>query len=284
MRRRPVMLQPFTQSRPVMFFDAVIFDMDGVITDTASLHAAAWKSMFDGFLAAHAAQTGTSFQPFTKVDYLAYVDGRPRYDGVRCFLASRDIVLADGDPAGAQGYETVCGLGNMKDEAFSKALDTEGVTLFASTMAFIEALRARGVGLGVATSSKNGMKILEKAGVTGLFAARVDGVAAAELGLQGKPAPDIFAIACERLGVSRHRAVVVEDAVSGVEAGSRGRFGLTIGIAREGNSDELKRQGADMVVRDLSEITLAEIDHWFEHFVRTRPGDPSRLHPDSIPS
>ncbi|NIK88888.1 HAD superfamily hydrolase (TIGR01509 family) [Rhizomicrobium palustre] len=258
--------------------------MDGVITDTASLHAAAWKEMFDDFLEALSGETGTPFSSFTQSDYLAYVDGRPRYDGVRAFLASRGIALADGEPSDLPGSQSVCALGNRKDQAFNQSLDTREVSLFASTMAFIEALRARQVKLGVATSSKNGVKILQKAGVLDLFETRVDGVTAAEMGLQGKPAPDIFAIACERLGVMRHRTVVVEDAVSGVAAGARGRFGLTIGIAREDNREELKRRGADMVVSDLSEITLGEIDHWFEHFVRTRPGAPDSIHSGSISS
>ena len=255
-----------------MFFDAVIFDMDGVITDTAAVHAAAWAGTFNDFLKARSGKAGTAFVPFGRDDYLAYVDGRPRYDGVEAFLASRQITLAFGTPTDGVERETVCGLGNRKDAAFNTTLETEGVRVFASTLALIEALRGRAIRLGVATSSKNGAKVLEKAGIAGLFGARVDGVVSAELGLWGKPAPDIFAVACARLGVERHRCVVVEDAVSGVAAGARGRFGLTLGIAREGNGEALKRQGADMVVRDLSEITLEEIDQWFENTVRTRPG------------
>ena len=262
-----------------MFFEAVIFDMDGVITDTASVHAAAWTSMFDGFLKTHSERTGTPFRPFTPDDYRAYVDGRPRYDGVKAFLASRDIALEFGTPSDSPDNETVCGLGNRKDRAFNKTLETDGVTVFESTLHFIQTLRARGVKLGVATSSKNGARVLSKAGIADLFETRVDGVISAERGLWGKPAPDIFAVACDELGAARHRAVVVEDAVSGVSAGARGRFGLTLGIARDNNSEELRHNGADLVVRDLSEITLAEIDTWFEHTVRTRPGAPGLTYP-----
>jgi beta-phosphoglucomutase family hydrolase len=249
-------------------FDAAIFDMDGVITDTAAVHAAAWKDMFDGFLRTHADR---DFEPFRRADYLAYVDGRPRYEGVKAFLESRGIALDFGDPADPPDAETICGLGNRKDRAFNRVLKERGVQVFGSTVVLIGAMKRCGVKVAVATSSKNGALVLAKAGLTDLFEARVDGVVSAELGLQGKPAPDIFAVACERLGVSRHRAVVVEDAVSGVAAGARGRFGLTLGVAREDNGEELRRHGADLVVRDLAEISLEALDTWFEHTVRTQP-------------
>jgi len=257
-----------------MHFDAAIFDLDGVVTDTAALHATAWKSMFDAFLRLKSAKTGVSFAPFTQDDYLAYVDGRPRYEGVSAFLQSRGLTLPEGDPADGPGRETVCGLGNRKDESFNRVLDGDGVTVFESTLALIGALRKAGVKVGMATSSRNGGRVLEKAGIAGLFAARIDGVVAAELGLWGKPAPDIFAVACERLGAARHRTAVIEDAVSGVAAGARGRFGLTLGVARQDNGEELRRNGADLVVNDLSQITLAEIESWFENTVRTQPGAP----------
>lgn len=257
-----------------MHFDAAIFDMDGVITDTAAVHAAAWKSMFDAFLARHGERTGKPQQAFTQDDYRAFVDGKPRYDGVSAFLASRAITLPTGEPSDGPERETVCGLGNHKDRLFNQVLDADGVSVFHSTLSFMEALRGSGIKLGVATSSKNGARVLGKAGLAGLFDVRIDGAVSAELGLWGKPAPDIFALACERLGVSRHRTVVIEDAVSGVTAGARGRFGLTLGLARDTDEEELRRSGADLVVRDLSEISLADIDHWFECMVRTRPGAP----------
>lgn len=255
-----------------MHFDAAIFDMDGVITDTAAVHAAAWKDMFDGFLMDRAESAGTPFEPFRREDYLAHVDGRPRYEGVETFLASRDIDLPFGDPADPPEAETVCGLGNRKDRAFNRVLKETGVQVFGSTIVLITALKRQGVKVAVATSSKNGALVLGKAGIADLFEARIDGVVSAELGLKGKPAPDIFAVACDQLGVARHRAIVVEDAVSGVAAGARGRFGLTLGVARDGNSDELRRHGADLVVRDLAEISLEKLDNWFENTVRTQPG------------
>jgi beta-phosphoglucomutase family hydrolase len=248
-----------------MHFDAAIFDMDGVITDTAAVHEAAWKAMFDGFLS----ESGAPFTPFSRRDYRSYVDGRPRYEGVATFLSSRAIELAFGSPADSPDSKTICGLGNRKDRAFNAIVESEGVRVFESTLALIAALRQNGIKIGVATSSKNGALVLGKAGISDLFETRVDGVVSAELGLQGKPAPDIFAVACENLGATRHRAIVIEDAISGVQAGARGRFGLTLGIARENNGEELKRQGADLVVGDLAEISLEEIDHWFANTVRT---------------
>ncbi len=254
-----------------MHFDAAIFDMDGVITDTAAVHAAAWGEMFNAYLSERAESAAMAFKPFRREDYLGFVDGRPRYEGVDGFLKSRGIALPYGDPADPLACETVCGLGNRKDAAFNRVVNAEGVQVFGSTIVLIRALRQHGVKVAVATSSKNSALVLGKAGITDLFEARIDGVVSAELGLLGKPAPDIFAEACERLGAQRHRAVVVEDAVSGVQAGARGRFGLTLGVAREDNGDELRRQGADMVVRDLGEISLAEIDDWFENTVRSKP-------------
>jgi beta-phosphoglucomutase family hydrolase len=253
-----------------MHFDAAVFDMDGVITDTAAVHAAAWKDMFDGFLTEQAG--GGSFTPFSRQDYLRHVDGRPRYEGVATFLNARGIALDFGDPSDAPERRTICGLGNRKDRAFNDIVRRQGVQVFESTVALIDVLRQSGIKIGVATSSKNGALVLGKAGIAELFETQIDGVVSAELGLKGKPAPDIFAVACERLGAARHRTVVVEDAVSGVQAGARGRFGLTLGIAREHNGEELKREGADLVVGDLSEISLEDLDSWFENTVRTTPG------------
>ncbi|MDR3525937.1 MAG: HAD hydrolase-like protein [Rhizomicrobium sp.] len=261
-----------------MHFDVAIFDMDGVITDTAQVHAAAWKETFDSYLQDRAALSGNLFEPFTQTDYLAHVDGRPRYEGVDTFLRSHQIDLPFGDPGDMPEQETVCGLGNSKDASFNRILRAQGVKVFGSTIALILALRRDGVKVAVATSSKNGALVLNKAGIAEMFETRVDGVVSAELGLMGKPAPDIFVEACERLGACRHRAMIVEDAVTGVQAGVRGRFGLTLGVAREGNSEALRQQGADIVVSDLSQISVDEIDHWFETVVRTRPGAPGERH------
>jgi beta-phosphoglucomutase family hydrolase len=244
-----------------MNFDAAIFDMDGVITKTAVVHSSAWKQMFDEYLRHNLAEP---FREFTRADYLSFVDGRPRYSGVNTFLESRGIDIPFGDPNDEPGAETVCGLGNRKNEFFNKVLDEDGVEVYQSTIALIEQLLQKGIKVGVATSSKNCDVVLEKAGIAGLFETRVDGVISAELGLKGKPEPDIFATACDNLGVEHQRAMIVEDAVSGVQAGAKGHFGLTLGVAREDNSEELRRNGADVVVSDLAEISLEEIDGWFK--------------------
>jgi beta-phosphoglucomutase family hydrolase len=253
-------------------FDAAIFDLDGVITDTAALHAAAWKDTFDSYLATLGDASNSPFVAFQHDDYLTYVDGRPRYEGVDGFLRARGITLPFGEPSDDADSNTVCGLGNRKDQSFRRLLELRGVRVFASTLTLIGALQRSGIRVGLATSSKNGALVLGKAGIADLFEVCVDGTVSAALGLMGKPAPDIFAVACERLGAPRHRALVVEDAISGVQAGARGRFGLTLGVARENNSEDLLREGADLVVSDLSEISLNDIDHWFEQRVRTQFG------------
>ena len=247
----------------LMNFDAVVFDMDGVITRTAVTHSLAWKRMFDEFLRTRAARCGEPFREFTHAgDYLSFVDGRPRYKGVDAFLRSRGITLPFGAPEDGPGRETVCGLGNRKNDFFNQVLESEGVGVYESTLLLIRDLLKRGVKVGVATSSSNCVTILEKAGIAGLFGARVDGVVSARLGLRGKPEPDIFTTACADLGVDCGRAVVVEDAVSGVQAGARGNFGLVIGVARENNARELLAHGADAVVEDLSESNVDQIDRW----------------------
>ncbi len=248
-----------------MNFDAAIFDMDGVITKTAVVHSSAWKRTFDEYLRYREQKYRVPFREFTQGDYLAFVDGRPRYEGVDSFLKSRGIIIPYGDPKDEPGIETVCGLGNRKNELFNKVLEEEGVEVYASTVQLIEQLLEAGVKVGVATSSKNSDRILEKAGIAKLFETRVDGVVSAKLGLKGKPEPDIFVRACENLGVRRDRAMIVEDAVSGVQAGARGRFGLVLGVARENNFGELRSNGADIVVSDLSEISIKDIDRWFEN-------------------
>jgi len=235
-------------------FDAVIFDMDGVITKTAITHAAAWKKMFDEFLQKHAEETGEDFKEFTQADYLAYVDGKPRYKGVASFLESRNINIEFGDTADEPGKETVCGLGNRKNEAFNEVIARDGVEVYESTAQLLNDLKAAGIKLGVASSSKNCAPVLEAVDMLKIFGARVDGVVSAELGLHGKPEPDIFTTACEMLKSTPAKAIVVEDAVSGVQAGSKGKFGLTLGIAREDNEKELAENGADFVVADLEEV------------------------------
>ena len=241
-------------------FDAAIFDMDGVVTKTAAVHSLAWKRMFDEFLQRRAKQRGEAFRAFTHAhDYLAYVDGRPRYKGVETFLRSRGSELPWGTPDDAPDRETVCGLGNRKNVHFNHIVETEGVGLYDSTVALIGELRARGLRVGLATSSRNAAIVLGKSGTAALFETVVDGLVSEKLGLKGKPEPDIFVTAAQQLGAGPARAIVVEDAVSGVQAGARGGFGLVIGVARENNEAELRASGADLVVRDLAETSLEEI-------------------------
>jgi len=245
-------------------FQAVIFDLDGVITKTALVHAAAWKMMFDEYLKSRKEGFGEAFIEFNHAkDYLPYVDGKPRYSGVTSFLESRGIRIPYGNPGDDPSLETVCGLGNRKNIMFNRVLEETGVEVYESTVQVLYRLKEAGVRIGVASSSKNCKPVLEKAGLIDLFETRVDGVVSDELGLKGKPEPDIFTTACDILGVAYHRAVVVEDAVSGVQAGRRGNFGLVLGIAREDNEKELYEGGADMVVKDLEEIGLEEMNEWF---------------------
>jgi beta-phosphoglucomutase family hydrolase len=256
-------------------FEAVIFDMDGVVTRTADLHAAAWKALFDDFLRGRAAQRGEPFRPFDpKADYLAYVDGRPRYEGVRRFLAARGIALPEGDPADAPSAETVYGLGKRKDALFEQRLREQGVEAFSSTLELIRALRRRGIKTAVVTSSRHGREVLEAAGIEDLFNARLDGVDADRLNLPGKPEPDTFLKCAEMLGVPPARAVVIEDAISGVEAGRRGGFGLVVGVDRGGNREALAAHGADVVVGDLGEIDVAGLAQRSLHRRRLRPQAP----------
>lgn len=236
---------------------AVIFDMDGVVTRTAQVHAAAWKALFDEYLERRARERGERFVAFdARDDYLAYVDGRPRYEGVRNFLVSRGIELPWGDPGDGPDAETVCGLGNRKDALIEEHLARDGVAVYESSTALVRALRAAGVRTAIATSSKHGREVLAVAGVTELFDACVDGNDLEALGLQGKPEPDLFLEAARRLEVQPAEAMVVEDAVSGVEAGRRGGFGLVVGVDRQGNAQALAAAGADVVVADLGELDL----------------------------
>ena len=235
-------------------FKAVIFDLDGVITKTAVTHSAAWKNMFDEYLKKREQNYSESFKEFTQSDYLNYVDGKPRYNGVASFLESREIDLLWGSPEDNTETETICGLGNRKNEAFNEVLKRDGAEVYPSSEKLLFELNKVGVKLGVASSSKNCKAVLEAVNLLHLFGARVDGVVSAELGLQGKPEPDIFIKACEILGAKPENSIVVEDAVSGVQAGAKGGFGLTLGIAREENAEELKNNGADLVVSDLEEV------------------------------
>ena len=244
--------------------DAVVFDMDGVVTQTAAVHAAAWTALFDAYLkevVARRSDTSTpdaAYEPFTQTDYLRFVDGKPRYDGVRDFLASRGLTLPWGDPSDPPEAETVCGLGNRKDAHFHRLVAEQGVRPYPSTVALIGQLKSAGLRVAIISASKNTTKILEAAGVRGLFEAQIDGEVAANLGLPGKPDPAVFVEAARRVGAAPGRATVVEDAIAGVEAGRRGGFALVIGVDRGGNREALAAAGADAVVDDLAEVRLAD--------------------------
>ena len=239
-------------------WEAVIFDLDGVITRTAAVHAAAWKSLFDAFLDDRKPRDGEDHAPFdADRDYRAYVDGKPRYQGVRSFLESRGIELPWGDPGDPPGSATICALGNRKNELFNQRLDEDGVEVFPHAVELVKTLRSEGVPTAIVSSSKNTRAVLEAAELDGLFDAVVDGVEADRLGLEGKPAPDVFVEAASRLDAEPARSIVVEDAVSGVEAGSRGGFGLVIGVDRSGRDGrQLRDAGADEVVRDLAALDV----------------------------
>ena len=236
-------------------FEAVPFDLDGVLTPTATVHAKCWKQMFDEFLAHRVKTNQTLFASFDiGSDYLKYVDGKPRYEGVRSFLESRNIQLPQGDPTSAPGLESICSLGNRKDALVNEMLDAEGVEPYPTSVIVVNQLRQSGFKTGVVSSSKNCQAVLQAARIEALFDIRVDGKVAAQLGLAGKPAPDTFIEAARELGVPVKRTVVVEDAISGVQAGRAGGFGLVIGIARHGDAGELRKHGADIVVSDLGEL------------------------------
>jgi len=238
-------------------FRAALFDLDGVITQTARVHAAAWKCLFDDFLRERATCQGTAFEPFDPVaDYQRYVDGKPRYDGVRCFLAARGIELPFGRADEAPGSGTICSLGNRKDALFNQQLTRDGVATYTSSVGLVRSLRAAGLGTAVVSASRNCPSILQAAGIEELFDVRIDGVSAARLGLRGKPAPDTFLEASRQLDSDPSSAVVFEDAAAGVEAGRRGGFGCVVGVNRAGDPARLYENGADVVVADLSDITL----------------------------
>jgi beta-phosphoglucomutase family hydrolase len=234
---------------------ACLFDLDGVLTQTAKIHAAAWKEMFDAFLRKRAAQTGESFEPFDPVaDYDEYVDGKPRYDGVRSFLAARGLDLPEGTPDDPPDALTVHGLGNRKNELVLALIERQGVEVYEGSVRYVRAARDAGLGRAVVTSSANAEQVLAAAGIDDLFDVRIDGVVAAQQHLEGKPAPDTFLAAAQALEVAPDRAAVFEDALAGVAAGRAGRFGLVVGVDRVGQADELLEHGADVVVTDLSEL------------------------------
>jgi beta-phosphoglucomutase family hydrolase len=236
-------------------YDAVLLDFDDVITDTASIHAACWKQMFDEYLQNRAIQRGESFRPFdVAADYRLYVDGKPRFDGVRDFLASRDINLPEGSLDDPPQAETVCGLGNRKNDLVNKIIEEVGVEPYAGSVKLLHQFRHEGFKIAVVTSSQNCAAVLKSAKLDDLFEVRVDGNTIHAQHLAGKPAPDTFLMAAKLLGVEPRRAIVIEDAISGVEAGFAGNFGLVIGVARKGNAEELRHHGAHLVVNDLGEL------------------------------
>jgi beta-phosphoglucomutase family hydrolase len=235
--------------------EACLFDLDGVLTQTAKVHAAAWKQMFDEYLQARAERTGEDFVPFdTGPDYNEYVDGKPRYDGVRSFLASRGIDLPDGAPDDPPSAETVDGLGNRKNELVLELIERDGVEAYEGSVRYVRAARDAGLRRAVVSSSANCRDVLAAADMLDLFEEIVDGNVAHERGLKGKPAPDTFLEGARALGVGADKAAVFEDAVAGVEAGRAGRFGFVVGVDRVGHADALREHGAGIVVQDLAEL------------------------------
>jgi beta-phosphoglucomutase family hydrolase len=234
---------------------ACLFDLDGVLTDTASVHAAAWKQMFDDYLRARAERDGTPFRPFdVKDDYGPYVDGRPRLDGTRGFLSSRGIELPEGSPDDAPDTETLWGLSTRKNDLVQEKIRTVGVDVYPGSVRYLQAVKAAGLFAACVSSSANAEQVLEVAGLSTFIDHRVDGVVAKQRGLPGKPAPDTFLAAAADLGVPKEQAVVFEDALAGVASGRAGGFGFVVGVDRVGHADALREHGADVVVQDLSEL------------------------------
>jgi len=231
---------------------ACLFDLDGVITRTAEIHAAAWKQTFDAFLRRHAADVVTPFD--AEGDYAAYVDGKPRVDGVRAFLASRGIELPDGSPDDLSSAETVQGLATRKNDLVHELIERDGVAAYAGSVRFLDAVREAGLTCALVTSSENATAVLRAAGLQHAFMVTVDGALARELGRGGKPAPDFFLEAARRLHVTPAHAAVFEDALAGVAAGRAGGFGLVVGVDRAGRGAALRTAGADVVVADLAEL------------------------------
>ncbi len=233
-------------------FEAALFDLDGVLTPTAEVHMRAWHQMFSTYFVEHDVAPA-----YTSADYFTHIDGRPRYDGVRAALASRGIQLPEGDPTDIPAAETVCGLGNAKNALFERMLREQGVEAFPGTRAVLDALAERGVAVALVSSSRNAVAVLTAAHLQDCFTVVVDGEVARQAGLRGKPSPETFEHAAAALGVPVAQAVVIEDAVSGVEAGRAGAFGLVIGVDRGAGAETLREAGADVVVRDLAELMPA---------------------------
>lgn len=234
---------------------AWLFDLDGVLTQTATVHAAAWKQMFDEYLQERAARTGEPFVPFDPlVDYSEYVDGMPRYDGVRTFLGSRGIQLPEGSPDDPPTAETVHGLGNRKNELVLSLIGRQGVAVYDGSVRYLRALRAAGMPTAVVSASANAAQVLAATGIDHLIDTLVDGVVAERDHLKGKPAPDTFLAAAQKLGVEAAEAAVFEDALAGVSAGRAGNFGCVVGVDRVGHAEALREHGADVVVSDLAEL------------------------------
>ena len=234
---------------------ACLFDLDGVLTDTASVHTKAWKAMFDAYLSERAERTGDKFVPFDPTaDYRKYVDGKKREDGVRSFLDSRGIQLPDGNPDDSGDAETIYGLGNRKNDMFQKVLEKDGVEVFDGSRRYLEAVSAAGLGIAVVSSSANTRDVLEITGLDRFIQQRVDGITLREEHIKGKPAPDSYLRGAQLLDVPPDAAAVFEDALSGVEAGHAGNFGYVVGVDRVGQAEALRRSGADVVVTDLAEL------------------------------
>jgi len=234
---------------------ACLFDLDGVLTDTASVHTKAWKAMFDAYLSERAKRTGENFVPFdAAADYRQYVDGKKREDGVRSFLSSRGIDLPDGSPDDPDDAETVYGLGNRKNDMFQKVLEKDGVEVFDGSRRYLEAVSSAGLGIAVVSASANTPEVLKITGLDRFIQRRVDGNTLREEHIPGKPAPDSFLRGAQLLDVAPDAAAVFEDALSGVAAGRAGNFGYVVGVDRVGQADELRSNGADVVVTDLAEL------------------------------
>jgi len=234
---------------------ACLFDLDGVLTQTAAVHAAAWQEMFDKFLRGRAQETGERFVPFDPVgDYDEYVDGRPREAGTESFLASRGIHLAAGSADDPPGTPTVHGLSNAKNEILGQKLRTDGVRVYPSSVRYVHAAREAGLRRAVVSSSANTADVLAAAGIADLFEVRIDGIVAAHEHLRGKPAPDTYLAGARALGLAPSDAAVFEDALAGVAAGRSGQFGYVVGVDRVGQAEALRADGADVVVKDLGEL------------------------------
>jgi beta-phosphoglucomutase family hydrolase len=234
---------------------ACLFDMDGVVTQTAVVHAAAWKEMFDDFLRERAASTGTPFVPFdARAEYDQYVDGKPRLDGTRSFLESRGITLPEGTPDDPPGTPTIYGLSNRKNALVLQKIAAGGVQIYQDTITYIRTVKAGGISTAIVSASANTQLVLDSAGIAGLFDVRMDGVIAKQRGLPGKPAPDTYLAAAEMLHVTAYQAAVFEDAQAGVAAGRAGGFALVVGVDRVGQAAELREHGADIVVQDVAEL------------------------------